>query len=43
MVHAKLADESQNTQSAEYKYIYFAPDIYRDCIKTFRSLREMSF
>ena len=24
MVHAKLADESQNTQSAEYKYIYFA-------------------
>ncbi len=24
MVHAKLADETQNTQSTEYKYIYFA-------------------
>ncbi len=39
IVHAKFTDESQNTQSNEYKKIYFCGL----CIKTYRSLREMSF
>ena len=38
MVHAKFADESQSTQSINYKRIYCA--VF--ALRTFRSLREMN-